>query len=234
MKPKFLFFVSIILAGMFFYGCDPVEDPGNNDGKVTDVDGNEYKTVTINGKVWMAENLKVTKYNDGTAITNITEQSVWKTQTAGAYCWQDNEATNKDKYGALYNYYAVTSGKLAPSGWHVATYDEWTDMTNYLFQNLGNSGSIAKAMADTTGWELLNAPGNPGYMMATNNSSGFKAVPAGGRKDTGFLQKGYVTNWWAAPGTSSEYYFGLAYQNSGVTISISPKYYGYSVRCVKD
>src|SRR5664279_2133742 len=85
---------------------------------VTDIDGNVYTTVTIGTQVWMVENLKTTKYNDGTSIPNITDGAAWESLTTPGYCFYNNEAANKTTYGALYNWYTVNSSKLAPTGWH--------------------------------------------------------------------------------------------------------------------
>ncbi len=100
---------------------------------VSDIDGNEYTTITNGSKVWMAENLEVTKFNDGEPITLITDGTAWGESDTPAYCWYDNdEAKYKDKYGALYNWFAVSNGKLCPAGWHCAQYPGWNDLLNSL------------------------------------------------------------------------------------------------------
>ena len=100
---------------------------------VVDIDGNVYHTVTIGTQVWMVENLKTTRYNDGTAIPLVTDGTAWAALTTPGYCWYNNDsATYKNTYGALYNWYAVNTGKLAPTGWHVPTDSEWTVLTTYL------------------------------------------------------------------------------------------------------
>ncbi len=89
---------------------------------VRDGDGNTYSTVTIGTQVWMAENLKTTVYNDGSAIPQVADSAAWANCAAPGYCWYDNnEAVYKNVYGALYNWHAVNTGKLAPAGWHVPT-----------------------------------------------------------------------------------------------------------------
>ena len=94
---------------------------------------NEYHTVIIGNQTWMVENLKVTEYNDGTAIPLVESNSDWWNRTTAAYSWNENdEAKYKDSYGALYNWYAVNTGKLCPAGWHVPTDAEWTELIRYL------------------------------------------------------------------------------------------------------
>ncbi|MGB4293792.1 MAG: FISUMP domain-containing protein, partial [Bacteroidales bacterium] len=125
---------------------------------MNDVDGNRYKVIMIGNQLWMAENLRTTKYNDGTPIPLVTDNTAWSNLTSPGYCWYDNNSTNKDTYGALYNWYTVNTGKLCPSGWHVPSDDEWTIMQNYLIANGFNYdgttyyNKYAKALASTTGW----------------------------------------------------------------------------------
>lgn len=94
-------------------GCEKTDETVN----VTDIDGNVYKTLTIGSQTWLAENLKTTKYNDGNAIPNITGDIEWDASDTDAFCWYDNDAaTHKATYGALYNWYLVNTGKLCPDG----------------------------------------------------------------------------------------------------------------------
>src|SRR5574344_3116190 len=80
----------------------------------------------------MAENLKVTKYNDGIAIPNVTDNTAWGELTTGALCDYDNTPSNSETYGKLYKWHAVNTGKLCPTGWHVPSDAEWTKLTDYL------------------------------------------------------------------------------------------------------
>jgi len=97
-----------------------------------DIDGNVYHTVIIGTQIWMVENLKTTKYNDGTSIANVTDNVEWIGLTSPAYCWYNNYTSYKTQFGALYNWYAVNTGKLAPTGWHVPSHAEWTTLTNFF------------------------------------------------------------------------------------------------------
>ena len=92
---------------------------------VTDIDGNVYSSVVIDGNEWMTSNLKVTKFNDGTPIEYAESNENWNENRRGRfYCWVNNDITLKDEYGAYYNYYSVESGKLCPEGWHVPSKEE--------------------------------------------------------------------------------------------------------------
>jgi hypothetical protein len=101
--------------------------------KIKDIDGNEYGIVTIGNQIWMAENLRTTKFNDGTPIPLVTNHEAWYKLNSPGYCWYDNdEKKYRDVYGALYNWYAVNTGKLCPKGWHVPSDAEWTELITFL------------------------------------------------------------------------------------------------------
>ena len=140
-------------------------------GTVVDIDGNVYNTVTIGTQVWMVENLKTTKYRNGDAIPNVTGNASWVALSTGAYCWYNNDAaTYKATYGALYNWYAVgDSRNIAPSGWHVATDSEWTTLSTFL-----GGESIAGDKLKEIGTSHWLSP-NTG----ATNSNGFTAFPGG-------------------------------------------------------
>ena len=139
---------------------------------VTDIDGNVYKTVVIGTQTWLAENLRTTKYNDGTQIPNVTAKSQWDNLTTDAYCWYNNDpATYKATYGALYNWYAVNTGKLCPTGWHVPSDAEWTTLTDFLGGE-GYAGGKLKEKG-TAHWVNPNVDATDEY--------GIKALPAGDR-----------------------------------------------------
>jgi uncharacterized protein (TIGR02145 family) len=157
----------------------------------TDIDGNVYNLVTIGTQVWMAENLKTTRYNDGTPITNVTDYT-WGNLQTDAYCWYNNDITNKTPYGALYNWFAAKSGKLCPTGWHVATLSDWTTLVTYL-GGIDVAGGKLKE-AGTTQWLTQN--------VGATNESGFTALPGGyrgsGLGDAAFYLHGYYGWYWTA------------------------------------
>ena len=210
-----------------------------NIGSVTDIDGNTYKTVKIGNQIWMAENLKVTTYNDGTDIPYIFENSAWNTLTTPGFCWQINdEATYKNLYGGLYNWYAVNTGKLCPTGWHVSTDNDWLTLEMFLGMSQedrdNNTGDFrgtdqGTQLKNTTGW----------YGPATN-TVGFSALPGGTRDDIngGFYYTGTQSNgWWWSPqddNSGNITYRGLQSNVEGVQRPATDKKYGFSVRCVKD
>jgi len=201
---------------------------------VTDVDGNTYSTVTIGTQVWMAENLKVTKYNDGTAISNVTNNTTWAYLTTGAYCWYNNDATTyKSTYGALYNWYTANTGKLCPSGWHVPAEEEWTVLGTYL------GGTYSAGSPNTVGGKLKETGTNHWFSPNTGatNESGFTALPGGYRSNSGaYGNLGLSGDWWSS--SMNQYGaiidHGMYYNQSNLTYGNYGKTEGYSVRCLRD
>jgi len=213
-------------------------------GEVADIEGNVYPTVKIGTQIWMAENLKVTKYNDGTAIPNVTDNTAWAGLTTGAYCWYNNDATaNKATCGALYNWYALNTNKLAPVGWHVATDAEWTTLENYLVANgfsydgTTTGNNIAKSLAATTSWNISSkqgAVGKPDY-SANRNITGFTALAGGTRNNEGlYLHINDYGYWWITNDIASEiaWYRGMFYNYDYVFSNTLNKHFGSSVRCI--
>lgn len=204
-----------------------------------DADGNNYTTVTIGTQTWMVENLKTTKYNDGTSIPNVTNATEWVNLSTPAYCWYYNDAiTYKNKYGALYNWYTVNTVKLAPTGWHVPTSEEWNSLTNYVSAHLGTSLSAAKALAATTDWSSQGTAGTVGCNLALNNSTGFSALPGGVRYNYNvtFFNFGVGGFWWStfANIAGNAWNWSLASDYSTMGYIYSLKSFGLSVRCVRD
>ena len=195
----------------------------------TDIDGNVYKTVTIGTQIWMAENLKTSRYNDGSPIATGMSNDTWKNTTKGAYAiCNDNAANENATYGKLYNFYAVQTNKLAPAGWHVATRAEWTTLITFL----GGEDIAGNKMKSTSNlWK-------PYTDVVNTNSSGFSALPGGYRDcDNGkYEDKGESSYWWHSTEysvnsafSSRVYYF----ENNFFETNYS-KGCGFSVRCIKD
>jgi uncharacterized protein (TIGR02145 family) len=212
----------------------------------TDADGNNYTVVTIGTQTWMAENLKTTKYNDASAIPLVADSATWTNQRTSAYCWYNNDAaTYKNTYGALYNRYTVNTGKLAPTGWHVSTDAEWTTLGNYLIANGYNydgrtttGNNCAESLAATTNWAIFPGVGDIGNDLTKNNRTGFSALPGGCRLTDGFGGASYVGYWWSSTednGGLNAWYWHLF--NNGSYLdwgSFDGEDFGYSVRCVRD
>jgi uncharacterized protein (TIGR02145 family) len=198
----------------------------NTYGTVTDIDGNVYRTVKIGNQVWMAENLKTSHYNDGISIPNVTDGKEWSNLMKGAYCYYDNDYSNNAKYGKLYNWYAVNTGKLAPKGWHVPSDKEWQQLLDYL----GGDKIAGNNLKSTRGWDN-NRNGT--------NSSGFSGLPGGCRYlDGQFSRIGFDASWWSS--TKSNTYDDAAlnrdlYYSPGSDYrDLSNKEIGLSVRCLKN
>jgi len=204
---------------------------------VADIEGNIYKTVAIGTQIWMAENLKTTKYNDDAAIPNITEANDWIALTTDAYCWaQIGETSYMPLYGALYNWYAVETGKLCPTGWHVPTDAEYSTMEISL--------GMTSAQAESTDWrgtdqgeQLKNTTGWATDQNGTN-TSGFSALPSGYRSylSGNYEGIGLITYFWTASYIDADIavYRRLDGDNDMVFRNGTYKRAGKSVRCVKD
>jgi uncharacterized protein (TIGR02145 family) len=223
------------IAILIIVSCKKSDDEDNNNNTpantVTDIDGNVYHTVTIGTQVWMVENLKTTKFNDGTDIPLVNEDLEWEILTTPGYCWYSNNASvYKNTYGALYNWYAINSGKLAPVGWHIPTDAEWSTLTDYL-GGIEVAGKMLKE-AGTGHWASPNTE--------AINSVGFTALPGGTRELTGFGADfgglGYFGHWWSSTEfTSTEAWTRMVdYIDIKVFRINSIMANGYSVRCIKD
>ena len=204
--------------------------------KLADADGNLYNTVKIGNQVWMTENLRVIKLNDNTPIPEVEDNTLWIGSSVPAYCWYNNDIAYKPTYGALYNWYAVNSGKLCPSGWHVPTDDEFKT----LEQTLGMAADQLEIwgwrgtdqgtkIKNTTGWD----DGGNG-----TNSSGFSALPGGYRFGaTGeFFLLTTITYWWTSTEHDADrgWYRRLDSSSTAVYRASTSKKGGKYIRCLKN
>jgi uncharacterized protein (TIGR02145 family) len=203
---------------------------------VTDVEGRVYKTIKIGNQWWMAEDLKVTKYNNGDNILTPSSNLQWESDTA-IYC------VNSNSY--YYKWKVVNDArKLAPEGWHIPTDNEWKQLEIYL----GMSGSDADKLAwrgNLEGNKLkqdnLKATvwGESKYMEAANES-GFSALPNNCRLYNGIYGsplagKGQAFWWSTSEYSKSEAWFrNLDHKNTNVFRSHVLKTYGFCVRCIKN
>ena len=197
-------------------------------GTVSDNDGNTYQTIGIGYQVWMTENLKTRKLNDGTAIALVDKDTSWAKLTTAAYCWYGNdEATNKNSYGAVYNWYTINTTKLCPSGWHVPSDDEFSSLVKYL-----GGASKAGGLLKESGLSHWNSP-NTG----ASNQYDFKAVGGGMRLDDGRFDFVKVEGgWWSSTNYSdlNGAYLYMLFNYSNSFQGYTNKKYGKSVRCVKN
>jgi uncharacterized protein (TIGR02145 family) len=210
--------------------------PVTFNSKVADVEGNLYSTVNIGSQVWMAENLRATKFNDGTPIPNITDNTEWINFSGAAYCWYKNEIQYKPTMGALYNWYTIEVGGLCPAGWHVPSDVEYSTMEIFLGMDPDSvnlwgwrgtdQGSKMKSVSD---W---SNDGNG------TNSSGFTGLPGGYRYAvTGvFYSLGDLTYWWTSTQHDEDrgWYRFLKGTNTDVYRASTSKKGGKYVRCVKN
>ena len=204
---------------------------------VTDAEGNMYKTVVIGSKVWMAENLKVTKLNDNTDITYAPEAVDWIVLTGAGYCWYNNDPDfNKPTYGALYNWYAASTSNICPVGWHVPTDAEYNAMEVAL--------GLPQSDVDIWGWRGTDhgskMKSTSGWNSSENgtNTSGFTAVPGGYRYYSDGTYQGqntYEYFWTATQHDADRGWYRLLEGNkTNVYKASGDKRAGKAIRCIKD
>ena len=222
-----------VLGLVFLPACFSIPQPSPAPpplGSATDVDGNVYPTVVIGTQEWMAANLKSTRYDDGTAIPNVTDAGAWNNLSA-SYCWYDNDIANKDLYGALYNwhtiYYKDQQAKICPTGFYLPSSEVW----QALVDTLGGSAVAGAALkeAGTAHWAAPNT--------GATNQSGFSALPAGYRDSDGtFKAKGQFTFGWGSDQDFIAFvssYWGLQDESETTLAGKSPWEDGYSIRCMR-
>ncbi len=216
---------SIQIPGISLSNHKPTSGFGPN---ISDIDGNTYKTVYIGTQLWMAENLKTSKFNDGTTIPNVIDNAQWSNLTTGAWSYYNNDIVNNLKYGKLYNWY-VTNGNrnVCPTGWHVPTNDEWKILTNYLGGDTIAGGKMKEV--GTTNWNSPNTD--------AANSSLFSAIPGGLRSIFGSFADNLKNGFWWSSNESSQnsaWFRILQSSDSKLTINNNDKTNGFSVRCIID
>jgi uncharacterized protein (TIGR02145 family) len=195
---------------------------------VTDIEGNIYKTIRIGEQVWMAENLRTSTFNDGTEIPLITDETIWGNLSTPGYSWYNNdESAYKEPFGALYNGYAVNTGTLCPTGWHVPEREEWQELREFLGDTIYGGGKLKEA--GTFNWHAPNE--------GADNSSGFTALPAGIRYFEGsFSSLLYFTSFWSVSkrGNDGRWYLSLYFDDAIALLTHRSEKHGFSVRCLKD
>jgi uncharacterized protein (TIGR02145 family) len=197
-------------------------------GTVTDIEGNVYKTIDIGTQIWMAENLNTSKYNDNSDIPLVQDGIKWAALSTPGYCWYpDDTATYKKTYGSLYNWYALSTGKLCPTGWHVPSDAEWTILIDYLGGEIAAGGKLKEA-----GFIHWRSPNT-----SANNETGFTALPGGCRySDGNFGGVGFGGLWWSSTEDNANLaWLRYMYWDFSNFYRLNyDKRYGFSVRCIKD
>ena len=200
----------------------------------------------------MAENLRVTHYQNGDSIANVLNNSEWASLTTGAFCNYDNKAINGRKYGKLYNWYSIADSRnIAPKGWHVPTDEEWDNLKNYLIENGYNydettsDNKIAISLAAKSEWTSNRSfEGNVTYDLSKNNKSGFNALPGGFHRSGGGGCDGIKTSgeWWSTTLNANEPddtlksagIWGIYNFENSLERGTSYLSWGHSIRCIKD
>ena len=233
-----------LLAGTRYYARAYVKNGGGIaygeqiifNTKLADIEGNLYSIVYIGTQVWMAENLRATKFNDNTPIPNITDNTEWLNLTGAAYCWYNNDIQYKPTMGALYSWYTIEAGSLCPTGWHVPSDDEYGTLEIYLGLNPDSVNvwgwrgtNQGTQMKSTTGWD----DGGNG-----TNTSGFTGLPGGYRyaAQGAFYSLGKLTYWWSSTelNTNESWYRLLDNINRDIYRATTSKKGGKYIRCVKN
>lgn len=208
------------------------------ENSVTDIEGNTYKTVEINGMVWMAENLRSTKFNDGEDITYVEyqedylelwDEGAWHLALdKPAYTFYESNEEYRDLYGYLYNYEVAKDPRICPEGWHVPTKDEWTALADAA----GGKSTAATKLKSTSGWDTVQGVDGNG-----TDEFGFNALPGGDISEWGGCayvgQQGF---WWTSTDIGSGYvfYVNLVSHKEEIYIEYASCLRGISIRCVKD
>jgi uncharacterized protein (TIGR02145 family) len=201
------------------------------DFTVKQIEPNDCEPLTIGKQIWSCKNLDVSTYRNGDTIPQVTDSLTWSKLTTGAWCYYNNDPAMGAIYGKLYNWFAENDPRgLAPEGWHIPSDDEWTILAN----SLGGENIAADKLKTTGTYENGN-----GLWLTTNNSatneSGFSALP-GGNCIGNYTNIGYMGHWWSSTNIS----YSLAWYRTILTGSSklyrtdAPKYFGLSVRCIKD
>ena len=217
-------------ASETFHDMDTITD--NRDGKI-------YKTIKIGDQWWMAENLAVTQINDTIKMNFVTENKKWSELVSPAYSWYSNDEETYKAYGALYNWYAVNTDCLCPTGWHVPTDTEWKELE--MFLGLSQSEANQKGIRGNNVGGRLKDKGDTFWNspnVGATNESGFTALPEGHRnwQSGGFIDIGLYGTWWSRTEADSLHAWRrtLHYNDANIRRFTSHKRDGFSVRCIKN
>jgi len=206
-------------------------------GTIKDIEGNTYKTIIIGSQEWMAENLKTTKFNDGTSIHLITSKSEQSIRyMAPDYCWFDDSISNKAINGALYNWLAVETGKLCPVGWHVPSENEWYTLSRYI----DTQSQLDYDMSTISGYKLKSQL--TWEFESGADTYGFSGLASGYRNsgynpgDGKYLYKNGTAQWWTSSMLAGYggRYVHIDSGDDGLYMNYSTTLNGNSIRCIKN
>jgi uncharacterized protein (TIGR02145 family) len=205
-------------------------------GEVSDIEENTYRTIVIGTQTWMAENLKSTKFNDGSSIPLVTSESDFLSATDPVFCNFEYNATLAEPLGKLYNWHVVEQENVCPDGWHVATSSDWAQLNEYVDQQYRCSG---KALASKSGWtESFNFECNVGNNLEINDSTGFSAIASGEFQNEVFGAYGHAGAWWSPKFENGDYvpshYYLTRDRNTLGEDGNAAENRGHSIRCIKD
>jgi uncharacterized protein (TIGR02145 family) len=238
MKRAYTFVLSFLFISLIISSCkkESKTEKVIEYGTVTDVQGNTYKTVKIGEQWWMAENLRVTVFNDSALITSIPSNAadtIWANTLKPAFCIVDSS------FGGLYNWYTISSLKnIAPKGWHIPSDEEWKKLENAV--GMSNSESCNTAWRGSNEAEKLMVNSSIGWQTPIvaygSNESGFSALPGGCRLFSGKVNAEKNTAfWWTSTEFNNEaWYRYIDGQQRKIFRQHTYKNYGFSIRCVKD
>ena len=225
MKNKFTFLNLILISLLGLSSCggsDEDKTPNKNDTKDKEKESHEI--------VWMEKNLNVDTFRNGDPIKEIKSDEEWKKASVEgepAWCYYENDPSNGEKYGKLYNWHAVNDPRgLAPDGYRIPTKDEWKAFIDELGKNSGDK------MKSTSGWE--NRPN--GDDTNGTDESGFTGLPGGYRNHSGnFGSIGYSGDWWSSTESASNaWHYNLSFQDHKMSRATNRKGFGFSVRCIEE
>jgi uncharacterized protein (TIGR02145 family) len=237
-----------------FNGCKKEVEPPD-DSAIKDIDGNIYTSVIIGEQEWLVQNLRTTRFRDGSAIPLVTEAGIWSELSTPAYCWYYNDKiTFGSYYGALYNWYAVADSRdICPTGWHIPTDAEFTELETFLtneyqlpngwddLNGIGNNLKSCRQINSPIGGNCSTGEHptwNSHNKHFGTNHFGFAALPGGYRCyfHGGFSDLGNLGGWWCI--TEEDELRARKrgiYNEAGILFrTTAPKRRGYSVRCIKD
>jgi uncharacterized protein (TIGR02145 family) len=217
---KFIYIFALL--ELFFYNI--------NAQSVIDIDGNSYDTIHIGTQIWLNKDLKVTHFNNGSLIPNITNNTQWSTFTSSARCYYNNDSVNNaSTYGVLYNGYTIINNNICPIGWHVPSEEEWNTLCDYLGCSI--AGGKLKELG-TTHWQSPNT--------GATNENGFTALPGGSRHyHSDFQSVDSIGSWWTSSilnpqGTTVIFSREMRYNSIVITGYLSDLKFGYHIRCLQN